>query len=151
MLFRSRPEDLDEVAVAYRAAGIAAECARFFDDMAARLEAAHLVIARSGASTVAELAAAGRPAILIPYPHALDDHQNANARALAEAGAAWLMGQANLSAETLGAAIGGLLDAPATLAQAASAACRFGRRDAAHALADLVEGLITSPARRATP
>ncbi len=146
-----RPEDLDEVAGAYRAAGIAAECARFFDDMAARLEAAHLVIARSGASTVAELAVSGRPAILIPYPHALDDHQSANAQALAEAGAAWLMPQASLSVETLAATIGGLFDAPDRLGKAAAAARNFGRRDAAHALADLVESLLPSSARRATP
>ncbi len=117
--------------------------------MAARLEAAHLVIARSGASTVAELAAAGRPAILIPYPHALDDHQSANADALAEAGAAWLMPQATLSVEALEASIGGLLDSPDKLASAAAAAHRFGRRDAARALADLVESLVATPAGKA--
>lgn len=146
-----RPEDLDEVTAAYREAGIEAECARFFDDMARRLEAAHLVVARSGASTVAELAAAGRPAILIPYPHALDDHQSANAEALAAAGAAWLMPQATLSVEALEAAIGGLLDAPERLARAAAAARGFGRRGAAHALADLIEGLIASRAGRPAP
>ena len=148
---QTRPEDLDEVVAAYRAAAIAAECAAFFDDRAARLETAHLVIARSGASTVAELAASGRPAVLIPYPYALDDHQSANAEALTAAGAAWLMPQANLSVEALVTAIGGLLDEPERLVQAAEAARGFARRDAAHALADLVKRLIAAPSMEARP
>jgi UDP-N-acetylglucosamine--N-acetylmuramyl-(pentapeptide) pyrophosphoryl-undecaprenol N-acetylglucosamine transferase len=77
-----REEDLDRVRAAYDLTGINAELARFFTDMPARLAAAHLVIARAGASTVSELAIAGKPAILIPLPHAIDDHQSANARAL---------------------------------------------------------------------
>ncbi len=145
-----RPEDLDAVTVNYRDAGIRAECARFFDDMAARLEAAHLVIARSGASTVAELAAAGRPAILIPYMHALDDHQTANAEALVAAGAAWQMRQADLNVDRLLALIEALFDTPEKLDRAAVAALGFGARNAAHALADLVEGLIASPTREKT-
>lgn len=146
-----RPEDLDAVTDAYRDAGITAECAGFFDDMAARLEAAHLVIARSGASTVAELAAAGRPSILIPYRHALDDHQTANADALVASGAAWTLRQADLSVDAVLTTIQGLLEAPDKLSQAATAALGFGRHDAAHALADLVEGLIKSPTREMTP
>ncbi|MGD9537215.1 MAG: undecaprenyldiphospho-muramoylpentapeptide beta-N-acetylglucosaminyltransferase [Alphaproteobacteria bacterium] len=146
-----RPEDLNEVATTYQAAGIAAECDRFFEDMAARLGAAHLVIARAGASTVAELAAAGRPSILIPYPHALDDHQSANARALEAAGAAWLMAQDRLTTEGLAAAIAGLLDAPERLAAAAAAALGFARADAARALADIVEALAKPADRSAAP
>jgi len=139
-----RPEDLNEVATTYEAAGIAAECDRFFDDMAVRLGVAHLVIARAGASTVAELAAAGRPSILIPYPHALDDHQSANAHALEKAGAAWVLSQDGLNVEMLSAAIAGLFDAPQRLIEAAAAALRFARPDAALALAEIVESLAAA-------
>jgi UDP-N-acetylglucosamine--N-acetylmuramyl-(pentapeptide) pyrophosphoryl-undecaprenol N-acetylglucosamine transferase len=146
-----RPEDLEAVRAAYRAADIAAECDRFFDDMAERLGAAHLVIARSGASTVAELAASGRPAILVPYPHALDDHQSANARALEAAGAAWLMPQPTFTADTLVARLEALIREPARLAHAAEAARRFARTDATGALATLVEALLPRAPGRSTP
>ena len=81
-----RAEDLERVRAAYAAAGSALNFAPFFPDVADRLREAHLVIARAGASTVAELAVAGRPAILVPLPGAIDDHQTANASALAERG-----------------------------------------------------------------
>jgi UDP-N-acetylglucosamine--N-acetylmuramyl-(pentapeptide) pyrophosphoryl-undecaprenol N-acetylglucosamine transferase len=145
-----RLEDLQAVIARYNAAAITAECARFFDDMAARLDAAHLVIARSGASTVAELAAAGRPAILIPYPHAMDDHQSANAHALEAVGAAWCLPQATLNAPLLATTLEALFSAPLRLADAASAAHGFAKRNAAHALADLVEHLIGESVGRAT-
>ena len=86
---------------AYDAAGIAAELAPFFPDVADRLAAAHLVIARAGASTVAELAVAGRPSILVPLPGAIDDHQTANAAALAQAGGAWVMPQSSFTPAAL--------------------------------------------------
>ena len=84
---------------AYAAAGIAAELAPFFPRLAARSRRAHLVIARAGASTVAELAVAGRPAILVPLPGAIDDHQTANAARLADAGGAWVMPQPAFTAD----------------------------------------------------
>ncbi len=92
-----RAEDLARVREAYARVGVTAELATFFPDMAARLEAAHLVIARAGASTVAELAVAGRPSILVPLPGAIDDHQSANARALVRAGGALAFAQPMLT------------------------------------------------------
>ena len=86
-----RPEDLVAVRAAYDQAGIAAELAPFFDGMPDRLAEAHLVICRAGASTVAEVTVVGRPAILVPYPHATDDHQTANAEALVRAGGGWIL------------------------------------------------------------
>ena len=86
-----RPEDVDSARAQYEAAGIEAELAAFFDDLPVRLGAAQLVIARAGASTVTELTAAGRPAILVPLPTATDDHQSANARTVEAAGAGWVM------------------------------------------------------------
>jgi UDP-N-acetylglucosamine--N-acetylmuramyl-(pentapeptide) pyrophosphoryl-undecaprenol N-acetylglucosamine transferase len=137
-----RPEDLEQVRSAYAALGQPAELADFFTDVAERLAIAHLVISRSGASTVAELAAAGRPAILLPYPHATDDHQTANAAAFAGAGAGWLMPEANASPESLAQHLAMLLDNPAALSEAAAAAHNFGQGDAAVRLADLAEALI---------
>jgi UDP-N-acetylglucosamine--N-acetylmuramyl-(pentapeptide) pyrophosphoryl-undecaprenol N-acetylglucosamine transferase len=137
-----RPEDLEQVRSAYAALGQPAELADFFTDVAERIAIAHLVISRSGASTVAELAAAGRPAILLPYPHATDDHQTANAAAFAGAGAGWLMPEANASPESLARHLAMLLDNPAALSEAAAAAHNFGQGNAAMRLADLAEALI---------
>ena len=137
-----RPEDLEQVRSAYAALGQPAELADFFTDVAERLAIAHLVISRSGASTVAELAAAGRPAILLPYPHATDDHQTANAAAFAGAGAGWLMPEAEATPESLAQRLAMLLDDPAALTNAAAAARKFSQGDAAARLADLAEALI---------
>jgi UDP-N-acetylglucosamine--N-acetylmuramyl-(pentapeptide) pyrophosphoryl-undecaprenol N-acetylglucosamine transferase len=139
-----RAEDLDRVRAAYAAAGIAAELAPFFTDVAVRLAAAHLVIGRAGASTIAELTAVGRPAILVPLPGAIDDHQTANARALTAAGGAWLMPQMQFAPPALAALLPQVLT-PATLAAAAAQASSLGRPGAAHALADLVEARIDQP------
>ncbi|HTI02519.1 MAG TPA: undecaprenyldiphospho-muramoylpentapeptide beta-N-acetylglucosaminyltransferase [Acidisoma sp.] len=136
---QARKEDAERVAAAYRAAGIAAEVAPFFTDMAARLGGAHLVIARAGASTTAELAVAGRPAILVPLPSAIDDHQAANAAILASAGAAWAIPQPHFTAAALTAELSVLLDDPARLAAAAVAARACAKPHAVDALADLVE------------
>ncbi len=125
-----RAEDLDDVRRLYAQAGIAAELSPFFGDVPERLAQSHLVISRSGASTVAELTVAGRPACLIPFPFATDDHQTANARVLAEAGAAWLMPQAELSPAALADHLTALVTAPATLTGAAAAAARLARPDA---------------------
>jgi len=137
---QARPEDVETVRAAYGKSGVAAEIRPFFDDVPARLGRAQLVIARSGASTVAELTVMGRPAILVPYRYAADDHQTANARALETAGAVWVMGESAFTAEALGERLGALMDAPETLAKAARAAHDLGRPDAAERLADLVLG-----------
>lgn len=142
-----RPEDLAQVEQAYAASGIRATLASFFADAPERMAAAHLVIARAGASTVAELIALGRPAILVPYPHAIDDHQTANAHAVAEHGGAWLMPQTDFTPETLAARLDRLLCAPETLARTAACAHRAGRADAARRLADLVSGLCSTATR----
>lgn len=135
-----RPEDLDRVAASYRAAGQTAELKSFFDDMPRRFAAAHLVVARAGASTVAELAAAGRPAILIPFAAAMDDHQTANARALVEAGAAWLLAEADATPDAVAGLMEKALGDPAGLAAAAAAARDMAQANAADLLADLIEG-----------
>ena len=109
--------------------------------MPQRLATAHLVIGRAGASTVAELTAAGRPAILVPYPNATDDHQTHNADAVASRGGAWLMPQTAFTPEALQARLENLLTLPARLTEAAEHARQWGRIDAADRLADLVLGI----------
>ena len=115
--------------------------------MAEKLASAHLVIARAGASTVAELAVAGRPAILVPLPGAIDDHQSANARAMAEARGASVIAQREFSPEALRDRLAALLAAPDMLNHAALAARSIARADAAARLADLVEQLMRQEAR----
>ena len=147
-----RPEDLAAVAEIFQRTGITADLSTFFDDVPARLARAHLAICRAGASSIAELTAIGRPAVLIPYPHATDDHQAANARALAEAGGGWIIPQSGLSPSTLALYIGRLLADGAALSTAAQNAGAFGRRDATELLArlalDLAPGVEDSSAFR---
>jgi UDP-N-acetylglucosamine--N-acetylmuramyl-(pentapeptide) pyrophosphoryl-undecaprenol N-acetylglucosamine transferase len=142
-----RAEDLEGVRNIYATAGIKAELATFFHDIPERLASAHLVIARSGASTVAELTAIGRPAILVPYLYAIDDHQSANARAVDEAGGGWVIAQSAFTPEAVAARVASLLAAPEALAQAALAARDLGMPDAARRLADLVGVLAGTEAR----
>jgi UDP-N-acetylglucosamine--N-acetylmuramyl-(pentapeptide) pyrophosphoryl-undecaprenol N-acetylglucosamine transferase len=137
-----RKEDLQRVEGAYRDADIEAELAPFFTDVAAKYVACTMVIARAGASTCAEIAVAGRPAILVPLPGAIDDHQAENARALAEAGAATVMRQADFSSNALTLLLEKFLADPATLQDAADAASRCARPRAAADLADLLENLL---------
>ncbi|MFQ5959547.1 MAG: undecaprenyldiphospho-muramoylpentapeptide beta-N-acetylglucosaminyltransferase, partial [Alphaproteobacteria bacterium] len=134
-----RAEDIEAVRRAYDDASIAADLASFFDDLPRRLATAQLVIARAGASTVAEVAAVGRPAILVPYPVATDDHQTANARALERAGGAWTVAQSAFTPEALAARISAFLDWPSRLAEVAAKARAAGAPEAAVHLADLVE------------
>ena len=138
---QARPEDLDEVRAGYEEMGVSAEVAPFFVDLPARLAAAHLVIARAGAGTVSELAAAGRPAILAPYAFATDDHQTRNAGALVDAGGAWMLRNGDFRADRLARLLAELAAAPDRLAEAAAAALSVGAPDAARRLADLVERL----------
>lgn len=139
---QARPADIEEARRAYDAARFDAELKTFFDDMPARLAAAHLVICRSGASTCAEITAAGRPAILVPYPHATDDHQTANARALEAAGAAWLIPEPEFTPAALAERLLALLESPAALAMCATYARGLGRPDAASRLAEVVLAVV---------
>ncbi len=131
---------LDQVQADYRDCGVEADLAGFFDDIPARLARAHLVICRAGASTIAELASARRPAILVPFPHATDDHQTANARALVNVEAGWLIPQSDLTPEALAGQLETLLNTPARLQSAAARAGDLAPGDAAGRLADLVCG-----------
>lgn len=137
-----RAEDIERVRIAYDGAGIEAELAPFFDDVAAKYARAHLVISRAGASSCAEIAIAGRPSILVPLPGAIDDHQAANARALFEAGAAKVLPQPNFTAPVLTEMLTGMLADPDGLARAAMAAASCGRENAAADLADAIENLV---------
>jgi len=134
-----RSEDIDAVGVAYAKTKVRIELARFFADLPTRMADAHLVVGRSGASTVSELAVIGRPAILVPFPFATDDHQTANASVLADAGAAWLIQQRDLTNEILAKLLQDIFANPDELARRAEAAAQIGKPDAAARLADLVE------------
>jgi UDP-N-acetylglucosamine--N-acetylmuramyl-(pentapeptide) pyrophosphoryl-undecaprenol N-acetylglucosamine transferase len=139
---QARPEDCARVDAQLQDAGIAAEVSSFFTDVPDRLARAHLVICRAGASTVAELATIGRPALLVPYPSATDDHQAANARAFAAAGAGWLIPQAALSPPMLTNRLAERLADGAGLAHAAAQARRFAVDDAAERLTAVVLALV---------
>ena len=136
-----RPEDIDKVSAAYDRLRLKAELATFFDDVPERISEAHCVISRAGASTTAELTVAGRPAILVPYPHAAGDHQTLNARAVEAAGAALVMPESNFTPQTLSARLKLLFSNPIDLDRMAERASRFGRVNAASTLADLVVGM----------
>lgn len=138
---QARAEDEAAVRAAYADMKVEAEVAPFFTDLARRMAEAHLVISRSGASTVSEIAVIGRPAILVPFPYALDHDQAANAVALAAQGGAEVHPQAELSTERLAGLIGEMMAAPERLARMASAARATGRPQAAALLADVVEAI----------
>ncbi|MEL6290267.1 MAG: undecaprenyldiphospho-muramoylpentapeptide beta-N-acetylglucosaminyltransferase [Pseudomonadota bacterium] len=137
-----RPEDLARVQRAYADLRIDAHCAPFFEDLPRLIAESQLIIARSGASTVAELTVLGRPAILVPLPHALDNDQLRNAETLVEQGAALAFAQADITPEVLAQTLAEMLNAPEKMAVAAENARALGRPDAAERLADLVERLI---------
>ena len=134
-----RPDDIDRVRRQYADLGIPAELTTYIEDMSSKLADAHLIIGRAGASTVAELSAAGRPAILVPFAAATDDHQTANARELVKAGGARAIAQANFTPEVLARQIEALAMDPLALNNAAARALSVGRPHAARYLADLVE------------
>ncbi|QPQ54056.1 undecaprenyldiphospho-muramoylpentapeptide beta-N-acetylglucosaminyltransferase [Allosphingosinicella flava] len=140
-----RAEDIDRVRARYAELGLKAELATYLADMPERLASAHLVIARAGASTIAELTAAGRPAILVPLPIATDDHQTANAREMAKEGGARMVPQSEFTPERLAQEIATLGLEPDALAEAAAHARACGRPDATRALADLVERISRTP------
>ncbi len=135
---QARAEDIAEVQGTYAQLGVAAEVAPFFADLPARMATAHLIIGRSGASTVAELSAIGRPSILVPLPHALDQDQFHNAGVLQDAGGAVRIEQRDFTPERLAAELSRLTTDPAALYQMAQAAKSAGAPDAAERLAELV-------------
>lgn len=134
-----RPDEINQVRSIYTSLKIPAELSTYIEDMPAKLADAHLVIARAGASTIAELTAAGRPAILIPLPSAADDHQTVNAREMAVAGGARMIPQADFTHEALARQIEALAGDPVGLTNAAERALSVGRPHATRDLADLVE------------
>ena len=138
VVHQAREEDADRVRSAYARAGVDAEVAPFFSDLPRRMAASHMVVSRSGASTVAELAAIGRPAILVPLPHALDQDQRVNASVLEQAGGAISIAQENFTPVRLASDIAALMNAPDRLSRMAAAAKTAGSVDAADRLADLV-------------
>lgn len=138
-----RGEDAAECQARLREAGIDAEVRPFFEDMGARLRAAHLVVTRAGATTIADLLAVGRPAILVPIPQGGSrDEQRRNAETLAAAGAGWCLPEPELDAPALAARLEALFADPGALPRAAAAAAALGRPQAAALLADAVERLL---------
>lgn len=142
-----REQELAATKAIYEQLGVNADLATFFADVPARLAVSHLVIARSGASTVSELAVAGRPGILVPLPTAMDNHQYYNANAFEEVGGGWVMAQDGFTAAALAARLEAFLTAPDTLAKAAENARKLGTPDAAEKLAALA--LSTASGQRA--
>jgi UDP-N-acetylglucosamine--N-acetylmuramyl-(pentapeptide) pyrophosphoryl-undecaprenol N-acetylglucosamine transferase len=136
---QTRMESLDLARTAYAEAGVEAEVAPFFRNMASRLEKAHLVIGRAGASTVCELAVAGKPSVLVPLKIAADDHQTHNAKLLSDAGAAEVIREEKFTPELLGQTVRTLLSDLDDLRRRSEAARSVATPDAAERLADLVE------------
>lgn len=140
-----RAADLDGAREDCARLGVTGELANFFDDVPERLAQSHLVICRAGASTTAELTAAGRPAILVPYPSAMDDHQSANARAIATTGGAEVIAEPDFTPDRLAERLDGLLGDPGRLGDMAERSRKAGQTQAALRLADVVTELCHTP------
>jgi len=138
-----REEDLQATKETYAKNGLEAELATFFDNVAEQLSQAHLIICRSGASTVAEVATAGRPAIFVPYPHHKDQQQKMNADVVADSGGAWVMTEDGFTVEALRARIETFLQSPSLLFGAAENARTCGKPDAARKLGNLVTAIVS--------
>ncbi|MBL8630894.1 MAG: UDP-N-acetylglucosamine--N-acetylmuramyl-(pentapeptide) pyrophosphoryl-undecaprenol N-acetylglucosamine transferase, partial [Rhodospirillaceae bacterium] len=135
-----RPEDINRAQNAYAGLGVHVELRHFFDNVPELLNKAHVLISRSGASTVAETTITGRPSILVPYPHAADDHQTANAKALDIVGGGWMMAQGGFTPEAVAAKLTELMQNPQMLADASANALAFSIPDAAGRMAAVVTG-----------
>jgi len=140
-IHQSGQQDAADVAAAYKEKGFSCTVAPFFEDMAGLYRRADLVICRSGATTVAEIAVAGKAAIFVPFPHATDDHQRHNARHLADMGAAGMILEKDLSARVLAESITFYQQNPEALSDMKAAMKGFGRPDAAEKIVDDIEGL----------
>lgn len=149
LIQQARPEDVDALRTSYEALGVEAQIASFFDDMAAVYGQAHLVICRSGASSVAEIATVGRPAAFVPLPTAVDDQQTLNARALVDHGAAWLWPQSENAPAQRAQELRHLLTEPLTLTQVAAKARAQSHARAARNLADAL--FVTIQAQATAP
>lgn len=141
-----RDSEIEEVQKVYQSQNIVADIRSFFDDLPSKIEDAHLVLCRAGASSVTELAAIGRPGILVPLPSAMDDHQTYNAGFLADQGAGWLMPQPEFQVDRLSQLLRQLFQDPARLNVAAQKASSLGKPAATEALADLVDDLAMGQA-----
>ena len=148
---QSRQEDIDLANSVYRTIGIEAELSTFFNDVPDRIADAHLVICRSGASSIAELTTIGRPAILVPYRHAVDDHQSRNAYAVDVVGGGWLIPEKAFTGVVLAERLAALFAIPRILENAATAAKSAGVPDAAARLADMVVGLMSNGNGKSDP
>ena len=140
-----RAEDLEAVTARYAELGIPADLRTYLDDLPERLSWAHFVIGRAGASTIAELTAAGRPAILVPLPSATDDHQSVNVREMVDAGGARSIAENNFTPVELAKQMQKLALDPVALANAAKRARGCGRPYATRDLADLIESIAPTP------
>jgi UDP-N-acetylglucosamine--N-acetylmuramyl-(pentapeptide) pyrophosphoryl-undecaprenol N-acetylglucosamine transferase len=138
---QAREEDISELRAIYKEAGVAAHLGTFFRDLPERIATAHLVIARAGASTVAELMAIGRPSLLVPLPHALDNDQLENATRLQDGGGGWCIKQSELTPQRLASELERFAAAPELLAAAAARAKAMAETEAVSKLADLAEEL----------
>ncbi len=139
-----RPEDVAETKLVYKSFGINANISSFFNDIPNRIACAHLVICRAGASTIAELTTIGRPAILVPYTHAVDDHQSQNAYAVDKIGGGWLIPEHNFTDNILADRLESLLSVPKILENAGAAAKAAGIPNAASKLADIIIDIMPS-------
>lgn len=139
IVHQTGPEDRERVERAYAEAGVSAHVVEFLHDMPARFERADLIVSRSGASTIAEITAAGRPSLLIPFPHAADDHQTVNARALVERGAALLLEERTAAPRDLADAVASLEADRPRLAAMGEAARSLARPDSSERIAELLE------------
>jgi UDP-N-acetylglucosamine--N-acetylmuramyl-(pentapeptide) pyrophosphoryl-undecaprenol N-acetylglucosamine transferase len=144
IIHQTGERDLSETQSAYQNAGVDAEVAAFIQDMPGYFARADLVLCRSGASTVGEIAAAGKPAIFVPFPRAADDHQKVNAQALERAGAAVLVEESQLTGERLAETVIGLFRDPARLEQMGATARTFGHPKAAHDVAKMAAELVNT-------
>lgn len=140
-----RPEDIEAVKAEYEKLGLKFELQAFFADMPKRIADAHLVIGRAGASTIAELGVIGRPAVLVPLPHALDNDQLRNAESFSQGGAGWVMAQNNIDPVEFAAFLTRLRYQEDELNNASTAALSQGHPNAAQKLADLVEATLAEP------
>lgn len=148
---QAREEDLLKVRAQYARMGIEADVQPFFKDLPTRMADSHLIIARSGASTIAELSVIGRPSILVPLPGSLDQDQTANAKALSSIGAATVIPQGDFTPERLGSELLARLADPDSLTRGAEAAKSAGMADSAERLAAIVVQTARIPIRLATP